>query len=58
MHQEHKLQVTYERGKLVASCACGQWERERLLLSGERPSKVMQAIEEEFEKHVAASLPD
>lgn len=51
--EDHKLEVTYESGKLIATCACGQWRQEKLIRPGERISQVMQVLEEEFAKHAA-----
>jgi hypothetical protein len=51
--QEHQLFLNLrDNNQMVARCACGGWERERLLKMCERVSDVVRELEEQFEEHI------
>jgi hypothetical protein len=53
--QQHSLNLEVRDGKVIVSCACGAWRRERPLRDVESPSEVMRRLEEEHARHVAES---
>jgi hypothetical protein len=50
---DHCLHLDVQNGKLIASCACGNWRREHSLDHIERPSELFRRLEEEYQRHVA-----
>lgn len=48
----HTLTLRYEDGRLSATCACGHWHREVVFREEERPLQALDAVDDQFWKHV------